>query len=172
MILLFSNVRLAGRAGLEMRKPRSCSFEASKCDTLILKQLLYEAQGDGNISWSRTSAFTRKWPLRGHTGLGTAALSDWGDWPPYLREEMTKRKHATEQNKEGNKGGKLGLRILINTKIMARGIQWMGVIRLPCYKGDTCSLSDWWNLSQDILRSLAWFKKYHLFLLKERSELL
>lgn len=34
---------------------------------------------------------------------------------------MTERKHATEQNKEGNKGGKLGLPVLINTKITARG---------------------------------------------------
>lgn len=92
-------------------------------------------------------------PANGHTGLGTTALSDGGGWPPYFREEMTERKHATEQNKERNKGGKLGLSVLINTKTMARGIQWMGVLKeihIHSVISGTCPKT---------LRSPAWLKK-------------
>lgn len=127
-----------------MRKPRSCPFEANKRDTLILKQLLYVS---GTRRWERNLQQDKCLQVSPQTALAWACSVRDG-CPDRLRrlapftEAMTKRKHVTEQNKEGNKGGRLGLLILINTKIMARGIQWMGVLRLPCFKGNTCSLSD------------------------------
>lgn len=108
-----------------MRKPRSCSFEANKLDTLILKQLLYVWD---TRRWERILQQDKCLQVSPQTALAWACSVRDG-CPERLRrlapfmEAMTKRKQVTEQNKEGNKGGRLGLPILINTKIMARGIQ-------------------------------------------------
>lgn len=100
-----------------MRKPRSCSFEASKRDTLILKELLHVW---GARRWERT--LRQDGCLRVSLQRALAWVRRVRDgWPPYFWEEMTKPKHATERNIEGNRG-KLGLPVLINTKTMARGI--------------------------------------------------
>jgi len=66
-MLLFSNVRLAVRAGLEMRKPRSCSFEASKRDALNLEQLLYVW---GTRRWKCISQQQKHLQVSPHMALG------------------------------------------------------------------------------------------------------